>query len=276
MGTLRTQRRSAIGASTPLERGYPHGGEAGYHAAGVPSTSEGSERVMGQSHDVGAGKLSDALGVAAAQHCQHEWVSTSSTAGDSSAIRLSDARSVDLSSARARSSGGLLDEIGESRLRLRRAVHQHLDSLRRRILDRDLPQQRLADPRLAAQHERTATPFRRGIPAGDPAPTRERRPHVATWLDRSSQIPGDRGTRRPVTGGCPGRSGPPAQPASGRASTVPTMMAGCREPTPPTPRPACPPRISETATPWPARPPVRPAAPPAQCATVPRACGKRW
>jgi hypothetical protein len=88
MGTLRTQRRSAIGASTPLERGYPHGGEAGYHAAGVPSTSEASERVMGQSHDVGAGKLPDALGVAAAQHCEHEWVSTSSTAGDSPAIRL--------------------------------------------------------------------------------------------------------------------------------------------------------------------------------------------
>ena len=51
------------------------------------------------------------------------------------------------------------DEIGEPRerecrLRLRRAVHQHRGSVRRRILDRDLPQQRLADPRLAAQHER--------------------------------------------------------------------------------------------------------------------------
>jgi hypothetical protein len=51
------------------------------------------------------------------------------------------------------------DEIGESRerecrLRPRCAVHQHLGYMRRRILDRDLPQQRLADPRLAAQHER--------------------------------------------------------------------------------------------------------------------------
>jgi hypothetical protein len=207
MGTLRTQRRSAIGASTPLERGYPHGGEAGYHAAGVPSTSEASERVMGQSHDVGAGKLPDALGVAAAQHCQHEWVSTSSTAGDSSAIRLSDARSVDLSSARARSSGGLLDEIGESRLRLRRAVHQHLDSLRRRILDRDLPQQRLADPRLAAQHERTATPFRRGIPAGDQLRLAS---DDRTWRHGSIDHPRPRETGAPVN---PSRAGVPGEAA---------------------------------------------------------------
>jgi len=75
MGTLRTQRRSAIGASTPPGSGYPPtASEADHHAAGIPSTSEASVRAMGQSHDVGACELAmqwawQPLGTASTSGC---------------------------------------------------------------------------------------------------------------------------------------------------------------------------------------------------------------
>jgi hypothetical protein len=79
-----TPGRSGGPPSAPAPRpagATPHGGEADYHAAGIPSTNVASVRGDGPTARPWCVRARDARGVAATRHCEHEYCRRASRAG---------------------------------------------------------------------------------------------------------------------------------------------------------------------------------------------------